>query len=146
MHVEDPLARGMSDAQPTRVAEILVVDDDEDVGWMLEQILALDGHEVRVTHNGEEALRALRGWAPEMVVLDVEMPILDGPGLAYRMFVHNAGMENIPIVLISGVLDLRHVAERVGTPYFIAKPFTPARLLGLVHRALEERTLPRPAQ
>ncbi|HEY1587266.1 MAG TPA: hypothetical protein VGH63_16335, partial [Polyangia bacterium] len=80
----------------------------------------------------------------DLAVLDVEMPLLDGPSMAYRMFVHNCGLENIPIVLVSGVFDLPHVAARVGTPYFSAKPFDTAEMMSLVDRALTEHALPRP--
>lgn len=126
------------------MADVLLVDDDEDVAWVLEQLLELAGHTVRVAHDGEEGLRLLEQRIPELAILDVEMPLLDGPGMAYRMFVHDCGLENIPILLVSGVFDLARVAARVGTPYFTAKPFDTAAMLSLVNRALSERALPRP--
>jgi DNA-binding NtrC family response regulator len=144
MHERDPSPPGTSDAPRRDVADVLVVDDDDDVAWTLEQHLLLDGYTVRVAHDGEEGLAFLRERMPDLVVLDVEMPVLDGPGLAYRMFVHNVGLENIPIVLISGVFDLPAVAARVGTPYFTPKPFDPDDLKQLIRRSLTERALPRP--
>jgi DNA-binding NtrC family response regulator len=126
------------------VADVVLVDDDEDVAWALEQLLQLAGHTVRVAHDGEEGLLLLEQQLPDLAILDVEMPLLDGPSMAYRMFVHNCGLENIPIVLISGVFDLPSVAARVGTPYFSPKPFETAAILSLVDRALTERALPRP--
>jgi DNA-binding NtrC family response regulator len=126
------------------VAEVVLVDDDEDVAWALQQLLEIAGHTVRVAHDGEEGLLLLQQRLPDLAILDVEMPLLDGPSMAYRMFVHNCGLENIPIVLVSGVLDLPGVAARVGTPYFSAKPFDPAEMMSLVDRALTERALPRP--
>lgn len=126
------------------MAGVVVVDDDDDVAWLLQQLLELQGHTVRVAHDGEEGLRLLRQRLPDVAILDVEMPLLDGPSMAYRMFVHNCGLENIPIVLISGVFDLPGVAARVGTPYFTAKPFDTGAMMNLVNRALTERALPRP--
>ena len=128
------------------MADLLIVEDDEDVSWMLEQLFVDRGHTVRIAADGEAGLRALREYMPELVILDVEMPVLDGPAMAYRMFVHNLGLENIPVVLMSGVFDLRGVAARVGTPYFTAKPFDIAKMMALIERALVERALPRPAQ
>ena len=128
------------------MADLLIVDDDLDVVWVLEQIMQLDGHIVRVAHNGEEGLRLLNERYPDLVILDVEMPILDGPGMAYQVFVHNCGLENVPILLLSGVFDFEAVANRVGTPYAMPKPFGPKELLQLVGRALTERALPRPAR
>ena len=127
------------------MADLLIVDDDLDVVWVLEQIMQLDGHVVRVAHDGEEGLRSLNERTPDLVILDVEMPVLDGPGMAYQMFVHNCGLENIPILLLSGVYDFDAVARRVGTPYAMQKPFDPTALLQLVSRALTERALPRPS-
>ena len=127
------------------MADLLIVDDDIDVVWVLEQILQLDGHVVRVAYDGAQGLRLLNERYPDLVILDVEMPILDGPSMAYQMFVHNCGMENIPIVLLSGVFDFEAVAHRVGTPYALPKPYDPRELLQLIRRALLERALPRPA-
>ena len=127
------------------MADLLIVEDDEDVRWMLEQLLLVRGHTVRTAADGEAGLLALREHPPELVLLDVEMPVLDGPSMAYRMFVHNLGLENIPVVLMSGVFDLPGVAARVGTPYFIAKPFDIAKMMALIERVLVERALPRPA-
>jgi DNA-binding NtrC family response regulator len=126
------------------VADVLIVDDDEDVAWVFEQILLLDGHTVRLAHDGERGLALLEERVPDLVILDVEMPVLDGPALAYRMFVHNCGLENVPIVLSSGVSDLAGVAARVGTPYFTGKPFAPDEMRRLIDRALTERALPCP--
>jgi DNA-binding NtrC family response regulator len=127
------------------MADVLIVDDDEDVAWILEQLLLREGHAVTIATDGEAGLAALQRRMPELVILDVEMPVLDGPSMAYRLFVHNCGLENIPIVLSSGVKDLRAVATRVGTPYFMAKPFDVAGILALVRRAATERALPRPS-
>ena len=126
------------------MADLLIVDDDLDLVWVLEQIMQLEGYVVRVAHDGEAGLRLLNERYPDLVILDVEMPILDGPNMAYRMFVHNCGMENVPILLLSGVFDFEAVARRVGTPYAMAKPFDPRALLELVGRALTERAVARP--
>ncbi|MDB4966282.1 MAG: response regulator [Myxococcales bacterium] len=126
------------------MADVVVVDDDEDVAWVLQQLLEIAGHNVRVAHDGEEGLLLLQERLPDVAILDVEMPLLDGPSMSYRMFVHNCGLENIPIVLVSGVFDLSRVAARVGTPYFCAKPFDTSAMMSLVDRALTERALPRP--
>ncbi len=127
------------------MADLLVVDDDPDICWVLTQLLELEGHVVRIAQDGAEGLRLLEERAPDLVLLDVEMPVLDGPSLAYRMFVHNLGLENIPIVLVSAYFDLAAIAQRVGTPYVMAKPFDPRELMLLVKRALAERALPRPS-
>ena len=126
------------------MADVLVVDDNEDITECLESLLALEGHRVRLASNGEQGLAALTDRLPDLVILDVDMPILDGPGMAYRMFVENCGRQLIPIVLSSAALRLPEIAARVGTPYYIGKPFDPTELMRLVTRAHEERTPPCP--
>src|SRR5579884_2018381 len=126
------------------MADLLIVDDDEDVVWMLSEILASSGHSVRVGRNGVEGLRLLKERRPDLVLLDVEMPVLDGPGMAERMFVHNLGIENVPIVLVSGVVNVHELAARVGTPYFLNKPFRIESLTAVIDRVLAERHLPSP--
>lgn len=126
------------------MADLLIVDDDLDMADVCADVLRFEGHTVRFARNGNEGLAQIVAAFPDLIVCDVEMPVLTGPDMAYRVFLHDAGAEKIPIVLTSGVRDLRQVAERVGTPYFLGKPFRVADLRGLVARALEERIPPTP--
>jgi DNA-binding NtrC family response regulator len=128
------------------MADVLIVDDDMDVADLLGELLVERGHLIRIARNGEEGLRALSPRAPDVVLLDIEMPVLDGPGMAYQMFLRNCGMEAVPIVLLSGIVALDRVAARVGTPYFLAKPYAPDAVISLCEKALAERTAPRPKE
>ncbi len=128
------------------VADLLVVDDDHDLGETLVEILRANGHEVRIAFDGEHGLRLLCERCPDCALLDVEMPVLDGPSMVCKMVRHDEGLENVPIVLLSGIPDLREIAARVGTPYFVAKPCTFAVLREVLGRALVERTPPSPAK
>jgi DNA-binding response OmpR family regulator len=128
------------------MADLLVVDDDPDIADTLAEVLHALGHRVRVAHNGEEGLRLLLDWTPDLALLDVEMPVLDGPGMAYGMLVHDVGLEQVPIVLLSGVTDLRDVAAGVGTPYFLGKPYGLDAFIRVIDRALAERSPPHPGR
>lgn len=130
--------------EPGAAADLLIVEDDEEIAALMELILTEEGHRVRVARDGEQGLAALSEALPELILLDAEMPLLDGPGMADRMFVHNLGMENIPVVIVSAASQLSAIAARVGTPYFLPKPFYPDDLLSLTARALRERQVPRP--
>lgn len=101
------------------------------------------GHEVRTASTGEEGLLALRAASlPEALVLDVDMPVLSGPGMAHKMLLHDAREQDIPILLISGREDLPQIAARMGTPYFLAKPADIGSFLDLLRRVLRERRAP----
>jgi DNA-binding response OmpR family regulator len=126
------------------MADVVLVEDDDDVAFLMALFLEEDGHQVRRAPDGERGLALLSEHLPDLIVLDVEMPLLDGPGMAARMIVEDAGREQIPIILASGAVNLSAVAERVGTPYVLAKPFEPSELLALTARALEERRAPTP--
>jgi CheY-like chemotaxis protein len=127
------------------MANVLIVDDNPDTVHLCTELLESAGHRVTTGLNGEEGLRALSaGPLPDCVLLDVEMPVLNGPEMVHRMRLHDAGEEKIPIVLASGRTDLSAVARRMGTPYFLAKGtygYGDA-LLKLLDRALVERRAP----
>ncbi|MCZ7682660.1 MAG: response regulator [Sandaracinaceae bacterium] len=98
------------------MADVLIVDDDGDLAEVTAMILESAGHRTRRAADGREGLDRLRERLPDVVVLDVEMPHQSGPDLAYRMLVEDAGMERVPVLLVSGCIGLDEVAVRVGTP------------------------------
>jgi FixJ family two-component response regulator len=79
---------------------------------------------------------------PDALVLDVDMPVLGGPGMAHKMLLHNAGEQYIPIILMSARPDLPSIAKEMGTSYVLAKPPTIDAFLTLLDRALRERRPP----
>lgn len=125
------------------MADILVVDDDADIAEALAEVMVDEGHLVRVAFDGAGGVREVDARVPDLILLDVDMPVLDGPGMVHVLSVHNAGQEKIPIVLLSGVSQLAAVARQVGTPYYLGKPYRFEPLLALIERALDERTPPR---
>jgi DNA-binding NtrC family response regulator len=124
------------------MAQLVVVDDDQDLTELLVEALRPLGHDVRVGHDGVEGLRLVADRRPDLLLADVEMPHLSGPEMVAMMRLHDLGDENVPVVIVSGIVGLDRVAAQVGTPYFLRKPYTLDRLLLLVERALVERTPP----
>jgi DNA-binding NtrC family response regulator len=127
------------------MANLLIVDDDLDSADALAMIMESQGHVVRVAYNGAEGLEMAGVQSPDLVLLDVEMPRMDGPQMALAMLVHDLGLESIPVILLSGVVDLEKTATQVGTPYFLGKPYRLTQIVGLVRRALSERIAPHEA-
>jgi DNA-binding response OmpR family regulator len=126
------------------MANLLIVDDDDDLRELLAELLSTSGHRVRSARDGEEGLVLVDEDEPDGILLDVDMPKLDGPGMATQMLIDDAGHEQIPILLLSGCADLACVARAIGTPYYLVKPAAPATLMATLARMLRERIPPRP--
>ncbi len=127
------------------MANVLIVDDDVDTADACRELLEFAGHHIRIVHNGEEGLASLSAdTLPDCVLLDLDMPVLNGEGMARQMLLRGAGAEAIPILLVSGRSDLPAVAAQIGTPYFIAKASTDYCdvVLNILDRALVERRGP----
>lgn len=120
--------------------EILVVDDDDLHRELVADYLTLGGFAVRQAADGREALAAMRRTPPAVVVLDVQMPELDGVGVIDEMR-RSPALAAIPVVFLSGVTSphVRIRALELGADDFVAKPTHPAELLARVRAVLRRR-------
>ncbi len=114
-------------AHMTHAARILVVDDDPDLRRSLAELLEEEGYEVSCANNGEEALHALAGAAPNAILLDLTMPVMDG--WTFREVQRSdPRLASIPTVVISAAYSDPRALERLGAEAFLAKPFEVSRL------------------
>ncbi|HEX4519617.1 MAG TPA: response regulator [Gaiellaceae bacterium] len=104
---------------------VLVVDDDPRIREYIRLNLELAGYAVREAEDGEHALTAIEDQAPDLVLLDVVMPGIDGWQLLRQLEERHG---SIPVIMFSGQADARTAAER-GASAFIGKPFDPDELL-----------------
>jgi CheY-like chemotaxis protein len=112
---------------------LLVVDDNEDAATALATLLRLQGHQVRVVHDGISALEAVRAFRPVLILLDIGMPGMDGYEVARRIR-KTPGMENVLLAALTGwgqQEDRRRTAE-AGFDHHLVKPLQPATLEGLL--------------
>ena len=114
-----------------RPRPILIVDDDKDILAAERSVLAEDGFAVREAHNGAEALAALEADPPAMIVLDVNMPGIDGPAFALTL---RSRLRRVPLVILTAAPDPKHEADRCNAEAYLAKPFRADDLLTLVRR------------
>ena len=117
-------------------AQILVVDDEPDIRQLMRDILEDEGYEVDVAENGEAARAAFAGHPPDLVLLDIWMPDVDGITLLKEW--SESGRLDCPVVMLSGhgTLETAVEATRLGAHDFIQKPLSLAKLLATVKGAL----------
>jgi diguanylate cyclase (GGDEF)-like protein len=123
-------------------ARVLVADDSLVIRSVLRKQLEDYGHEVIEAVDGVDALRAVRGLAPDIVLLDVEMPNLDGHQVLAQLQA-DAATADIPVVFLTGRSSTDDVVEglRLGAHDYRGKPFEPAELLARVSAALRVKRL-----
>jgi DNA-binding response OmpR family regulator len=124
------------------LARVLVVDDDRVIQQLLEVNLELEGYEVAKASNGEEAIALVRAFKPDLVLLDVMMPKLDGRETCRRIKSDPATAET-PIIFLSARaqdMDVNSGLE-LGASAYITKPFDPVDLLDTVARVLDGETV-----
>ena len=107
---------------------VLVVDDDARLREFMRVNLELEGYSVREASSAEEALGSIEDQAPELVLLDVVMPGVDGWEMLQRM---QERYGSIPVIMFSGQVDANSAgdAEQRGARGFVGKPFDPQQLI-----------------
>jgi len=117
-----------------------VVEDDDEIADVLRRSLRQEGHEVRTALDGEEALETARDFAPDLVVLDLGLPKLDGVEVCRRLRAES----DVPILILTARTDTddRVSGLDAGADDYLVKPFERAELLARL-RALMRRRPPR---
>jgi DNA-binding NtrC family response regulator len=120
------------------MASILVVDDEMGIRELLNEILTDEGHSVVAAQNAHEARNARNNLEPDLVLLDIWMPEVDGVTLLKEW--SGNGQLTMPVVMMSGhaTIDTAVEATRIGAVNFLEKPIALQKLLKTVEQALEK--------
>ena len=101
---------------------VLVVDDDVDIRSVVSELLIDEGYQVKTAVNGRDALATLDCWRPDVILLDLMMPIMDGwTFLTNRQ--SNCKLSRIPVIVMSASHTLGRGDERLTADDVVAKPF-----------------------
>ena len=111
---------------------ILVVDDERAIRELLVRVLTINGYEVEGAADGFEALERLSARRPDLVLLDLMMPVLDGWSVLDRLRQH---ADPPPVIVVSAYLD-RGRAVAAGASGYLEKPFRSAELIEACRRVL----------
>jgi len=122
----------------TSEARVLIVDDDPDISLMLSALMKKEGLTSTVAHDGETALEMFPVAKPDMLLVDVKMPGMDGMEVMKRVKEMDS---DLPVVLITAYAEITAsvAAMRAGAFDYLAKPFDHAEVIRVVRAALAER-------
>ncbi|MBU1809168.1 MAG: sigma-54 dependent transcriptional regulator [Candidatus Omnitrophica bacterium] len=120
--------------------KILIVDDDKDLCFNLSSILKEEGHEVIVAYDGKQVLKAIDKNAPDLILLDIKLPGMDGVELLQE--VKRKG-NNLPIIMLTANSDVKSAvkAMKLGAYDYITKPFDDEELVLIIKKALHTQYL-----
>jgi len=127
--------------EASRPVRVLVVEDDEEIALALQRSLRMEGHEVKVARDGELALEEVGAFAPDLLILDLGLPGLDGLEVARRI---REDGNDVPILILTArdALESRVEGLDIGADDYLVKPFERQELLARM-RALLRRRPPR---
>ena len=118
---------------------VLLVDDDVDIREMCAEYLTTAGYEVLQAENGAKAIDVAIDREPDVIVMDVEMPVMDGLEAVLRLGA-DARTHAIPVIVLSANGVVEHAnAERVGCTVCLVKPCDPYDLEGIIRTLVEAR-------
>ena len=100
------------------MADILFIDDDESIRFLVQEELSLEGHAVRLAGDGDRGLQAVEDALPDVVVLDIKMPGLGGIEVLRRL---KAAHPFLPVVLFTAYNDYVDEAREIGADGYLVK-------------------------
>lgn len=120
-------------------ARVLAVDDSPTILEMIQAILVAGGYEVITATDGQEALNVARSEAPDLILLDVMLPKLDGYRVC-RLLKFDQKFKSIPIIMLTAKSEEQSVVTgiRTGADQYLTKPIEPERLLSAVAEELNK--------
>ena len=115
---------------------VLVIDDEPDFLGVMSARLSRTGYDVRTAENGEEGLARMGDLRPDLILLDILMPGINGFEFCRRLR-RDPRFKSIPVIIVTALIqpghDMAKVCSRIGAQDYIAKPFATDRLMGSIH-------------
>lgn len=120
--------------------KILLVDDEQDIVETLKFVLESDGYTCFCAYNGEDGLKLAKEIVPDLMILDVMMPKINGFKIS-RLLKYDAKYKNIPIIMLTARSQEsdKQIGEETGADVYITKPFELDDVLSTVSRLLENK-------
>lgn len=121
-------------------ARILIVEDERDLAGLIADFVIAAGYQAQIIDDGARALTEIRRAVPDLVVLDIQLPGLDGTALCQAV----RGFSDVPIIIVTArVTEIdRLLGLALGADDYVCKPFSPRELVARIQAILRRRTVP----
>ena len=119
---------------------ILVVEDEEDNRQILRDLFATAGYEMTEAVNGEEALAEVARQRPDLILMDIQLPVMDGYETTRRIRI-NPAWKSLPIIAVTSyaLAGDKDKALAAGCDAYVTKPYSPRQLLATIREYLPDR-------
>jgi len=130
----------MSEETIERPIRIVYVEDEKDIRLPLSQILIMLGYEVMCANNGKQGVEAAESWKPDIILMDLRMPVMDGP-TAIRTLRSNPNTSDIPVFVLSAYSDAetRDKCKHIGVDGFMSKPINIEKVDAAIKETLKRQ-------
>lgn len=120
------------------MAKILIIDDNSQTTKLLEGMVKLNGHQASSINNSTEAVEAVSTVVPDLILLDIMMPKINGIQLC-KMLKATPGLKDIPVIIVSALNDIgsKKDAFHAGARDFLSKPFMQKDLIAKINALLQ---------
>ena len=121
---------------------VLIIDDSVTVRKVTTRLLERNGFETQIAKDGVDALDILQSLTPDIILLDIEMPRMDGFEVANQVR-HNSRLKGVPIIMITSRTGEKHRerAMSIGVNAYMGKPFQEQNLLENIKRLLNQKVI-----
>jgi len=119
--------------------KILIVDDDHDLVEVMQEWFETEGYNIVTAYDGEECIKQAKKEQPDLIILDINMPKMDGYSAVKEIRVDEA-IKHIPIIVLTGKDQMEDIFKMEGVKEYVIKPFEYKVFSQMVKKILEETT------
>ena len=119
--------------------KILITDDDHDLVEVMKEWFETEGYNIVTAYEGEECITQAKKEQPDLIIIDINMPKMDGYS-AVREIKADEAIKNIPIIVLTGKDQMEDIFKAEGVKEYVVKPFEYEVISQMVKKILEETT------